>query len=115
MEGQQEMQRGVLDQHQLMITKIEEAMNESAIRINGFYGESFSLSGKCRRQLISNMFWEVDKKMWHNLSEQIGQFSFFDSKGTKLPFGKFQCKNLYQANKVLKAFNQKYSRNMGYE
>eukprot|EP00973_Karenia_brevis_P091858 12409497-Karenia_brevis.AAC.1 len=44
MEDQREIQRGVLSQHQLMITKIEEAINESAIRINGFLGDSFTLS-----------------------------------------------------------------------
>eukprot|EP00973_Karenia_brevis_P007020 952792-Karenia_brevis.AAC.1 len=53
--------------------------------------------------------------MWKELEEQIGQISFFDSKGTKLPYGKLQCRNLYQANKILKAFNQKYSKNMRYE
>eukprot|EP00973_Karenia_brevis_P019872 2725836-Karenia_brevis.AAC.1 len=39
MEYQQEMQRGALDQHHMKITKIEEAINESAIRVSGFFGE----------------------------------------------------------------------------
>eukprot|EP00973_Karenia_brevis_P060231 8381426-Karenia_brevis.AAC.1 len=99
MEHQQEMQRGALDQHQMIITTIEEAINELAIRINGLFGGAFALSAKCRRQLISDMIWEVDKKRWHHLNESIGQSSFYDSKGSKLPHGKLQCKNLYQANK----------------
>eukprot|EP00973_Karenia_brevis_P079220 10992699-Karenia_brevis.AAC.1 len=54
MEYQQEMQRGALDQHHMMISKIEEAINESAIRINGFFGEAFNLTPKSRRQTISS-------------------------------------------------------------
>eukprot|EP00973_Karenia_brevis_P036974 5096602-Karenia_brevis.AAC.1 len=33
-ERHQEMQNGLLEQHQQLITKIEETINESAIRIN---------------------------------------------------------------------------------
>eukprot|EP00973_Karenia_brevis_P054170 7525435-Karenia_brevis.AAC.1 len=63
--------------------------------------------------MISDMIWEVDRKLWHQLTEAIK--SFYDSKGSKRPHGKLQCKNLCQANKVMHAFNQKYSRSMRYE
>eukprot|EP00973_Karenia_brevis_P071031 9868678-Karenia_brevis.AAC.1 len=97
-EYQQEMQRGVLDQHQVMITRIEEAINESAIRVNGFYGSAFALTPNLR-QMVSDMLWEVDKKQWHQLTEQMGQMTFYESRGAKLTDEKLQCRSLYQANK----------------
>eukprot|EP00973_Karenia_brevis_P054913 7635334-Karenia_brevis.AAC.1 len=62
MEYQQERQRGALNQHHMMITKIEEAINESAIRVNGFFGKAFALTPNLRRHMISDMIWEVDMK-----------------------------------------------------
>eukprot|EP00973_Karenia_brevis_P041618 5758648-Karenia_brevis.AAC.1 len=49
--------------------------------------------------------------MWHELRENIGQISFFDSKGQKAPYAKLQCRNIYQANKLMKMFKTKFSRN----
>eukprot|EP00973_Karenia_brevis_P046902 6507918-Karenia_brevis.AAC.1 len=69
------MQRGALDQHQIMITRIEEAIDESAIKLNGFYGSAFTLTPTMRRQMVSDMLWEVDRHQWHQLTEQIGQMT----------------------------------------
>eukprot|EP00973_Karenia_brevis_P094471 12422672-Karenia_brevis.AAC.1 len=65
--------------------------------------------------MVSDTIWEVDRKLWHQLTEQIGQITFYDSNGAKLCHGKLQCKNLYQANTVVRAFSQKYSRLIRYE
>eukprot|EP00973_Karenia_brevis_P093874 12419562-Karenia_brevis.AAC.1 len=61
------------------------------------------------------MIWQVDQKLWKELEDQIGQIAFFDSKGSKLPYAKLQCKNLYQTNKLLKAFNLEFSKNAKFE
>eukprot|EP00973_Karenia_brevis_P024800 3418161-Karenia_brevis.AAC.1 len=60
-ERQQLMQSGLLNQHQQLITKLEETINEAKIRINGFHGDSFGLSAKCRRKVIQDLIWEVDQ------------------------------------------------------
>eukprot|EP00973_Karenia_brevis_P037345 5148190-Karenia_brevis.AAC.1 len=72
LERQQTMQSGLLEQHQHLITKLEESINEAKVRIHGFYGDSFGLSAKCRRKVIQDLIWDVDKGLWHELRENIG-------------------------------------------
>eukprot|EP00973_Karenia_brevis_P043183 5981170-Karenia_brevis.AAC.1 len=81
------MQCGLLGQHQQLITKLEETINEA-----------------------KDMIWEVDQNLWKELHDNIGQISFFDSKGLKAPYAKLQCRNMYQANKLMKAFKTKFSK-----
>eukprot|EP00973_Karenia_brevis_P043182 5981169-Karenia_brevis.AAC.1 len=104
------MQCGLLGQHQQLITKLEETINEAKVRINGFYGEAFGLSAKSRRKVIQDMIWEVDQNLWKELHDNIGQIFFFDSKGQKAPYAKLQCRNMYQASKLMKAFKTKFSK-----
>eukprot|EP00973_Karenia_brevis_P084381 11711042-Karenia_brevis.AAC.1 len=80
LERHQELQSGILGQHQHLITKLEETINEAKIRINGFHGDSFGLSAKCRRKVIQDMIWALDQNMWYELKDYIGQISLFDSR-----------------------------------